>query len=342
MANQPRASLLTGVATMLGSGTSNQVGAAVGAHAFPVIGPAGVVAVRQFVALAVLLPLARPDFRRFRWAQWWPTLLLGLVFAVMNLSLYTAIDRIGLGLAVTLEFLGPLGVALGGSRTRMDLLCAAGACLGVYVLVLPGPTSDYLGLGLALLAALCWASYILLNRLVGARLSGLQAPAAATSVSALLYLPVALVLLVQGRMHGMAVLYAMGAGLFSSAVPYAADLIALRRVPVRFFGVFMSTYPVLAALAGLVILAQRPAAHEWLGIAVVVVTNAVAVLASGSVVVRRVLAGTGRGEGGGAQVGQDRDLADPVGTGGLHGQPGAYRHGPRAGAGGNLELKDDK
>jgi inner membrane transporter RhtA len=280
MATQRRRSLLTGVATMLGSGTSNQVGAAIGAHAFASIGPAGVVAVRQFVAVAVLLPVARPDFRRFRWAQWWPTLLLGLVFAVMNLSLYTAIDRIGLGLAVTLEFLGPLAVALAGSRTRLDLLCATGACLGVYVLVLPGPTSDYLGLALALLAALCWASYILLNRLLGVRLPGLQAPAAATSVSALLYLPVAAALLAQGRMHGPAVLYAVGAGLFSSAVPYAADLVSLRRVPVRFFGVFMSTYPVLAALAGLVILSQHPSPHEWLGIAMVVAVNTVAVLAS--------------------------------------------------------------
>jgi inner membrane transporter RhtA len=284
---QHRGSLLTGVATMIGSGTSNQVGAAVGAHAFGAIGPAGVVAIRQFVAVALLLPVARPNVRRFTWPQWWPTLLLGLVFAVMNLSLYTAIDRIGLGLAVTLEFLGPLGVALAGSRSRLDLLCAAGACLGVYVLVLPGPSSDYLGLGLALLAASCWAAYILLNRLLGTRLPGLQAPAAATSVSAVLYLPVAAVLIVQGRLHGAAILYAIGAGVFSSVVPYAADLISLRRVPVRFFGVFMSTYPVLAALAGLVILGQSLGLHEWIGIVVVVATNAVSVLATSATPTRR-------------------------------------------------------
>ncbi len=113
-----RPAQLPGVATMLASGVSNQVGAAVGAHAFPAIGPVGVTAVRQFVAAAVLLPVARPDFRRFTRAQWWPTIALGLVFATMNLSLYTAVDRIGLGLAVTLEFLGPLGVAIGQSRTR--------------------------------------------------------------------------------------------------------------------------------------------------------------------------------------------------------------------------------
>src|SRR5690242_10919474 len=154
-----RGSLAGGIATMVGSGASNQVGAAVGAHAFATIGPAGVVAVRQFVAAAVLLPVARPDLRRFTWAQWWPTLLLGLVFATMNLSLYTAIDRIGLGLAVTLEFLGPLAVALLSSRSRADLLCAVAAGAGVYVLVLPGPSSDVLGIGLGLVAAACWASY---------------------------------------------------------------------------------------------------------------------------------------------------------------------------------------
>jgi inner membrane transporter RhtA len=266
---------------MLGSGASNQVGAAVGAHAFAAIGPAGVVAVRQFVAAAVLLPVARPDFRRFTRAQWWPTIALGLVFATMNLSLYTAVDRIGLGLAVTLEFLGPLGVAIGQSRSRRDLLFAAAACAGVYVLVLPGPSSDYLGLGLAVLAAAGWASYILLNRLLGTRLPGLQAPAAATSVSALLYIPVAVVLAVPGRFSGAALVYAIGAGVFSSAVPYAADLITLRRVPAHFFGVFMSVNPVLAAVAGLLILDERPAPHECAGILIVVLTNAV--LLSGGV-----------------------------------------------------------
>ncbi len=269
-------SVLGGIATMLGSAASNQAGAAVGAHAFPTIGPAGVVAVRQFVAAAVLLPVARPDLRRLTWAQWWPTLLLGVVFAVMNLSLYTAIDRIGLGLAVTLEVLGPLAVALIGSRTRMDLVAALAAGAGVYVLVLPGPSSDYPGIGLGLLAATCWAAYIVLNRLLGRRLTGLQGPALGTSVSALLYLPVAAVLVTQGRLEGMGILYAVAAGLLSSVVPYAADLIALRRVPPRFFGLFMSVHPVLAALAGLIVLGQHLRPHEWAGIVIVIVVNAVA------------------------------------------------------------------
>jgi inner membrane transporter RhtA len=276
-----RRSTVAGVVTMLISGTANQVGAAVGAHAFAAIGPAGVVAVRQFVAAAVLLPVARPRPRRFTWAQWWPTLLLGLVFATMNLSLYTAVDRIGLGLAVTLEFLGPLTVALAGSRSRTDAFCAVAAGAGVVVLVLPGPTTDYLGVALALLAAGCWASYILLNRLVGARLPGLQAPAVATSVSAVIYLPIAGVLAAQGRFTVASTFFAICAGVFCSVVPYAADLIVLRRVRTQFFGVFMSVNPVLASLAGIVVLGQLLNLREWIGVFAVVAANAVAISAAG-------------------------------------------------------------
>ncbi|WP_433043424.1 EamA family transporter [Dactylosporangium sp. CS-033363] len=273
--------------TMVASAAANQAGAALGARAFPAIGPAGVVAVRQFVAAAVLLPIARPDLRRMTWAQWWPALLLGVVFATMNISLYTAVDRIGLGLAVTLEFLGPLAVALCGSRTPIDLVCAAVAGIGVYVLVLPGSSTDLVGLGLGLLAAACWASYILLNRLVGARLPGLQGPAVGTSVAAVLYLPVAIVLLAQGRFTWVGLAYALGAGVLCSVVPYAADVVALRRVPPRFFGLLQSVHPVWAALAGAVILGQIPAAHVWAGMAVVVGTNAAAVAVAGK---RAVLA----------------------------------------------------
>ncbi len=262
---------------MLSSALSNQVGAALGAHAFGVVGPAGVVAVRQVVAAAVLLPLARPPLRRMTWSQWWPVLLLAVVFGCMNLSLYTAIDRIGLGLAVTLEFLGPLGVALAGSRSRRDLVLASAAAAGVYVLVLPGSSSDYVGLGLGLAAAACWAAYIMHNRVAGARLPGLQAPALAATLCALAYLPVLVLLAGDGRLAGAPLGYALAAGVLSSVVPYAADLTALRFVPPRFFGVFMSTNPVLAALVGTVLLSQGLAAHEWAGIAVVVLANAAAV-----------------------------------------------------------------
>lgn len=269
-----------GVATVVASAASNQAGAGLGAQAFDAIGPAGVVAVRQAVAAAVLLPLARPPLRRMTWSQWWPALLLALVFSTMNLTLYTAIDRIGLALAITLEFLGPLAVALAASRTRLDLLTAAIAAIGVYVLVLPGPASDLLGLAFGLTAAACWAAYILLNRVAGARLPGLQAPAVAGGLCALGYLPVLVMLTIDGRWDSSTLLRALAAGLLSSVVPYAADLTALRTVPPRLFSVLSSAQPAVAALAGLLLLGQGLALHEVIGIGVVIAANVLAVTTS--------------------------------------------------------------
>ncbi|MFF9780738.1 EamA family transporter [Streptomyces nigrescens] len=272
---------LAGVAMMCGSGLANQTGAATGALAFPAIGPAGVVAVRQWVAGLVLLAVGRPRLRSFTWRQWWPVLCLAMVFATMNLSLYTAIDRIGLGLAVTLEFLGPLAVALAASRRLVDLLCALVAGAAVVILTRPQPTTDYAGIALGLVAAVCWASYILLNRLVGARLPGAEGSAAAAGVSALLYLPVGITVLAHHPPSASALGYAATAGILSSAVPFLADLLALRRVPARFFGIFMSVNPVLAALVGLVVLDQTLEGIEWLAVSAIVVANSVSILSAG-------------------------------------------------------------
>ncbi|OZM82503.1 EamA family transporter [Pseudonocardia sp. MH-G8] len=263
---------------MVGSGLASQSGAAAGALAFDVIGPVGVVAVRQWVAAVVLLAVGRPRLRSFTRQQWWPVLGLAAVFAVMNVSLYSAIDRIGLGLAVTLEFLGPLAVALAGARHRATLGCAALAAAGVVVLTRPQPATDALGIGLALLAALCWACYILLNRTVGRRTPGVEGSAAAGVVSALVYVPVGVAILIAHPPTPAALAYAATAGVLASVVPFLADLLALRRVPAHLFGIFMSGSPVYAAAIGAVVLGQALAALDWLGIALVVTANAVAVL----------------------------------------------------------------
>ena len=265
-----------GVAAMVTGAASNQTGAAVAAHAFGALGPVGVVAVRQLVAAVVLLTVARPPLLRLTRRQWWPVLALAAVFATMNLTLYSSIERIGLGLAVTLEFLGPLTVALLASRGLREGVLAAVAAVGVYVLVLPGPSSDLVGIGLALIAAVAWAGYILVNQVAGRRLPGLQGPAAASLVSAIGYLPVLVWLGLDGRLWGWPLLLALIAGVLSSAVPYAADLTALRHLATQFFGTFSSIQPVFAAMAGMVILGQWLSGHEWLGIAIIVVTNAVA------------------------------------------------------------------
>ena len=258
-----------GMAMMLGGALSSQVGAATAALAFPVIGPAGVVAVRQWVAGAVLLAAGRPRLRSFTGYEWRPVLALSLVFAVMNLSLYTAIDRVGLGLAVTLEFLGPVAVALAGSRRLVDVGCALVAAPAAMVLARPQASTDYLGIGLALLAAACWACYILLNRTVGQRLPGAQGSAAAALVSALVYVPIGLVVLVLHPPTVDSLGESLVAGVLSSAIPFLVDLFALRRVPPQFFGLFMSVNPVLAALVGFVVLGQRLAWLDWVAIAAI-------------------------------------------------------------------------
>jgi inner membrane transporter RhtA len=273
---------VTGIALMTGSAAANQLGAATAALALPVLGPAGVVAVRQWIAGAVLLSTVRPKYASFSWPQWRPVLALALIFATMNLSLYTAIGRIGLGLAVTLEFLGPLSVALLASRRLIDLGCALIAGSAVVVLARPQPSTDYAGLGLALLAALCWAGYILVNRAVGTQVPGAQGPAAAAGLSALLDVPGGIWALASHPVTGAALGRAAAAGLMCSAVPMVADLLALRRVPARFFGAFMSVNPVFAALTGLIVLGQSLGRAEWLAIGAIVTANAVSVSTGGA------------------------------------------------------------
>lgn len=276
---EPEASR-SGVALMLLSGGSNQTGAAVAALGFPALGPVGVVAIRQWVAATAMLVVARPRVRHWTGRQWRPVLALAAVFACINVSLYTAVDRVGLGLAVTLEFLGPLAVALLGSRRRIDLACAVAAAVGVVVLTRPEASTDYLGIGLALLAALAWALYIVVNRTLGQRIPGPAGPAVAQTVSAVVYVPLGVLALLHGTPTWAAVGAAATAGVLCSAVPFLADLAALRRVPAQYFGVFMSVNPVYAAAAGWVVLGQGLAWESWLAIGLIVAANVVNALAS--------------------------------------------------------------
>jgi inner membrane transporter RhtA len=262
---------------MLTAATSTQFGASFGALAFPAIGPVGVVAVRQWVAAIVLGAVARPKFWRFRASQWRPILVLAFTFMLMNLCVYVAIDRIGLGLTITLEFLGPLAIALFGSKRLRTVLCGIAAGVGVVVLVRPGATDDYVGVAIALVAAVCWAVYIFANRAVGQRLPGVEGSATAAGISALAYLPVGVIVLVNSELTLQIVVYALLAGVLSSGVPYFVDVIALRLVPAHFFGVFMSVQPIIAALVGMLMLGERLDLTSWIAMLVIVAANAVAV-----------------------------------------------------------------
>ena len=276
MENRQRAA---GVALMLASSSANQTGAGIGALAFPVLGPVGVVAVRQWVAGVILLAVGRPRLRALTRRQWLPIVLLAGVFAAMNLSLYSAVARVGLGLAVTLEFLGPLSVALIGgfaAAGRRTTGCVLLAAVGVVVLTRPQPTTDVLGIGLGLTAALCWAGYILLNRAIGQRLPGVEGAAVAGALSALVYVPIGVGALVAHPPTAIALACAAAAGVLSSVVPMVTDLLALRRVPAHSFGIFMSVNPLLAAAVGAVVLGEALGPLDWVAIGLIVAANAVA------------------------------------------------------------------
>lgn len=263
-----------GLAVICASALSTQSGAAVGSLAFSSLTPVGVVAARQLVASTVLLVIARPKFWRFTRSQWSPVLLLALFFAGMNTALYAALERVGLGTAVTIEFLGPLAVAVLASRRPRDGLCALMALTGVVLLTRPGPTSDLLGLGFAVLAAGCWAGYILTNRVVGQRLEGVQGVAVGTAISALGLLPIAAVIVWHLRPRWEAFLFAAVAGVLASAVPYSLDLIVLRHISPVLFGLGMSLHPLFAALIGAGFLGQHLPLAAWAGIVLVVLSNA--------------------------------------------------------------------
>ena len=261
------------------SAVSVQVGAALGATIFPLVGPAGVVALRQAVAAVALLAVTRPRLRGAGWSNLRPALLLGIVLVVMNASLYGAVERIGLGPAVTLEFLGPLAVALLGSRRRLDLLCAAMAGVGVVLLTGTVPGLDPIGILLGLAAAAAWAAYIVLSQRAGRTLPGLQATAIASLVAAALTSPLLVIAVIglapRELLH--VALIGLAAGVLSSALPYSIDLVVLRRLPRQLFGVLQSVHPAAAALAGLVVLGQALGSWQVAGLALITLGNLVAV-----------------------------------------------------------------
>lgn len=265
----------SGLALVVAASVSNQAGAAVGALAFPAIGPVGVVAVRQIVTALVLTASVRPRLRTLRRGQWMPIIGLALAFSVMNLGLYAAVERIGLGLAVTLEFLGPLAVAILSSRRRTDIACAMLAGVGVVVLTDPGPSTDLVGIALALTAAAAWAGYILLNRAVGRRVPGIQGTAAASLLTGLAWLPVAALWFLAHPPTPLALVLAATCGVLASVIPYVFDLLALRRIPASLFGTLTSLNPVWAALAGWAVLGQLLTVQAWVGLGLIVTANAI-------------------------------------------------------------------
>jgi inner membrane transporter RhtA len=259
------------VGLVLVAAVSPQIGAAFAVTLFDELGPAGAAFLRLAFAAIVLLAIWRPRLEGdLRLAG-----AFGVALGLMNWSFYEAIARIPLAVAVTIEFTGPLLVAVIGSRRPLDVVWVALAAVGIVMLVDPGGGSlDPAGVGFAVAAAACWMAYIYLSKRTGAAFPGGSGLALAMAVGALIVLPAGVIqadgALVEPEMLGSALVVA----LLSSVLPYSLELEALRRLPESVFGVLMSVDPALAALIGFVMLGQDLAARELLGIAMVVVASA--------------------------------------------------------------------
>ncbi len=244
--------------------TSVQVGAALAKGLFHSVGPAGAVLLRVGFGALILLIVWRPKLYGYTWREYRWALLFGLALAAMNFAFYQALDRIPLAVAVTVEFVGPLTVALLGSRRLIDLLWVAVAGAGIVLLaptgLFGGIALDPLGVGLALLAGVLWGAYILLSVQVGQSFSGMAGLAVAMVVSAVALAPVGVLAAGSALLNGRVLLLSVVVALLSSALPYALEMEALRRLPARVFGVLMSLEPGIAALVGLLLL------HEQLGL----------------------------------------------------------------------------
>jgi inner membrane transporter RhtA len=263
------------VAMVVTAATSVQFGAALGATLFDELGPAGATLLRQAFAAAVLLALWRPRVRALDAASVRLVLGFGLALGVMNLCFYEALDRIPLGVCVTIEFIGPVAVAVLFSRRPLDLAWVALAVVGIVLLANPFGSGgvDRTGLVLILMAAAAWAVYIVLAQRTAHVFHGSTGLALAAGVAWLVPLG-------PGVAEGGAALLAPSAlaigaavALLSSVIPYSLESESLRRMPANVFGVLMSLEPAVAALAGLVVLGQRLSAREVAAIGLVIAAS---------------------------------------------------------------------
>jgi inner membrane transporter RhtA len=251
---------------------SVQSGAAIATKLFPQVGAGGAVFLRLMLSAVIVCLFVRPNLAEVR-GEIRLMLGYGIVLGAMNLTFYLALDRIPLGVAVTIEFLGPLAVAIGGSRRRLDLLWVVLAATGVVLLAGGGGHLSALGVVFAAAAAVCWAAYILLAQRVGSAVPGMTGLAVALVAGAALTAPYGILdggsALVGSDVLGKGVAIAV----LSSAVPYSLELAALRRLRAATFGILMSLEPVMAALSGLLFLGQHLRVLEWVAVGCVMVAS---------------------------------------------------------------------
>jgi inner membrane transporter RhtA len=261
---------------------STQAGGAVAKTLFGELGPAATAFLRVAFAALLLMAIWRPRLVGHTRRDLALAAAFGLALSAMNLTFYEAIDRIPLGIAVTIEFVGPLAVAIAGSRRALDVLWVVLAATGILLLARGGGDVQTTGVLLALLAGVFWAAYILLSARAGRAFPGGSGLALAMVVGGTALLPIGIA---GGGSHLLDPgLLAAGAGvaLLSSAIPYSLELEALRRLPARVFGILMSLEPAMAALAGFVILGEGLRARDVAAIALVAMASAGASVAAGT------------------------------------------------------------
>jgi inner membrane transporter RhtA len=248
-----------------------QIGMALSKVLFDTLGSSGAAFLCKGMAAIMLLFMLRPRLQGHRWQAYGIVGLYGLAIACMNLSIFAAIDRVPLGVASTLEFIGPLGVSVIGSRRPLDLLWVALASTGVFLLApIQSTHLDPLGIGFALLSGLCWAGYILLSAPVGRAIPGGGGLALGITIAALFMAPFGV------SQGGLALLnpwiltIGIAAGLLTTVVPYSLEFVALRRMSPRIFGVLMSVEPAIAALVGLLFLQETLGVQSLVAIALVI------------------------------------------------------------------------
>jgi inner membrane transporter RhtA len=252
---------------------SLQFGAAIAKSLFDDVDPTTIAWLRMATSSLAMLVWVRPRLGGRSRRDWLVVLGFGLALGTMNVAIYQSFARIPLGIAVTLEFTGPLTLAVIGSRRVRDLAWVVLAGVGVLLLGLEPGDLTWSGVGFALLAGAAWASYILLSRSTGARWPGMDGLAVASTIAALLLAPLALARYGADLEQGHVLLLGALVGLLSSVIPYSCELVALRSLRPAVFGILMSLEPAAAALAGLIVVHEILSAGQWLAVACVIAAS---------------------------------------------------------------------
>ncbi len=252
---------------------SVQFGASIAKDLFHIVSPTTMVWLRLVSSAVVLMIIVRPRFRGRSRTDWLLVFGFGITLLVMNWAIYQSMARIPIGVAVTIEFLGPLAVAVIASRRLRDLAWVLLAGAGVALLGFAPDGLNLPGVGFALLAGLCWALYILLSARTGQRWSGLSGLAIASTIGSVGLTPFALAEAGPGVFQPQVLILGVAIGLMSSVIPYSLEMMALRRIPPGVFGILMSLEPGVAAVAAMILLSEFLHLAQWIALACVVIAS---------------------------------------------------------------------